>query len=75
MDELIAGARVEVSKNKRSPEDFVLWIPSKDKEPFWESPWGKGRPGCHLEWSVMSKNYLGDKFGGGTVTKWPFLFW
>ncbi len=74
LDELIAGARVEVSKNKRNPEDFVLWKPSKDKEPFWESPWGKGRPGWHLECSVMSKKYLGDKFdihGGGMDLIFP----
>ena len=62
LDELIAGSRVEVSENKKNPEDFVLWKPSKDNEPFWESPWGKGRPGWHLECSVMSKKYLGEKF-------------
>ena len=74
LDELIAGARVEVSKNKRNPEDFVLWKPSKANEPFWESPWGKGRPGWHLECSVMSKKYLGDKFdihGGGRDLIFP----
>jgi len=74
LDELIAGSRVEVSENKRNPEDFVLWKPSKDKEPFWESPWGKGRPGWHLECSVMSKKYLGDKFdihGGGRDLIFP----
>ena len=62
LDELIAGSRVEVSENKKSPEDFVLWKPSKDNEPFWDSPWGKGRPGWHLECSVMSKKYLGNRF-------------
>ena len=74
LDELIAGSRVEVSENKRNPEDFVLWKPSKDKEPFWESPWGKGRPGWHLECSVMAKKYLGDKFdihGGGRDLIFP----
>ena len=74
LDELIAGARVEVSENKKNPEDFVLWKPSKDNEPFWESPWGKGRPGWHLECSVMSKKYLGDKFdihGGGRDLIFP----
>ncbi|SVE00516.1 uncharacterized protein METZ01_LOCUS453370, partial [marine metagenome] len=74
LDELIAGSRVEVSENKKNPEDFVLWKPSKDKEPFWESPWGKGRPGWHLECSVMSKKYLGDKFdihGGGRDLIFP----
>ena len=74
LDELIAGSRVEISKNKKNPEDFVLWKPSKDNEPFWESPWGKGRPGWHLECSVMSKKYLGDKFdihGGGRDLIFP----
>ena len=74
LDELIAGSRVEVSENKNNPEDFVLWKPSKDKEPFWESPWGNGRPGWHLECSVMSKKYLGDKFdihGGGRDLIFP----
>ena len=74
IDELIAGSRVEVSENKKNPEDFVLWKPSKDKEPYWESPWGQGRPGWHLECSVMSKKYLGDKFdihGGGRDLIFP----
>ena len=74
LDELIAGSRVEVSENKKNPKDFVLWKPSKDNEPFWESPWGKGRPGWHLECSVMSKKYLGDKFdihGGGRDLIFP----
>ncbi len=74
IDELIAGSRVEVSENKKNPEDFVLWKPSKKEEPFWESPWGKGRPGWHLECSVMSKKYLGNKFdihGGGRDLIFP----
>ena len=74
LDELIAGSRVEVSENKKNPEDFVLWKPSKDNEPYWDSPWGKGRPGWHLECSVMSKKYLGDKFdihGGGRDLIFP----
>ena len=74
LDELIAGSRVEISENKKNPEDFVLWKPAKDKEPYWESPWGKGRPGWHLECSVMSKKYLGDKFdihGGGRDLIFP----
>ena len=74
LDELIAGSRVEISENKKNPEDFVLWKPSKDNEPFWDSPWGKGRPGWHLECSVMSKKYLGDKFdihGGGRDLIFP----
>jgi len=74
LEELIVGARVEMSDNKKNPEDFVLWKPSKEKEPYWESPWGKGRPGWHLECSVMSKKYLGDKFdihGGGRDLIFP----
>ena len=60
--ELISGSRVEISELKNNPLDFVLWKPSKDKEPFWESPWGKGRPGWHIECSVMSERYLGKEF-------------
>ena len=74
LDELIAGSRVEISENKKNPEDFVLWKPSKEKEPYWDSPWGKGRPGWHLECSVMSKKYLGIKFdihGGGRDLIFP----
>ena len=74
LDELIAGSRVEVSENKKNPEDFVLWKPSNDDEPGWDSPWGRGRPGWHLECSVMSKKYLGDKFdihGGGRDLIFP----
>ena len=74
LDELISGARVEISENKKNPADFVLWKPSSENEPFWESPWGKGRPGWHLECSVMSKKYLGDKFdihGGGIDLIFP----
>ena len=55
LEELIAGSRVEVSENKKNSEDFVLWKPSNDNEPSWDSPWGKGRPGWHLECSAMSK--------------------
>jgi len=74
LDELIAGSRVEISENKKNPEDFVLWKPSKEKEPYWDSPWGKGRPGWHLECSAMSKKYLGIKFdihGGGRDLIFP----
>ena len=74
LNDLIAGSRVEISENKKNPEDFVLWKPSNENEPFWESPWGKGRPGWHLECSVMSKKYLGDKFdihGGGRDLIFP----
>ena len=58
--ELEAGARVEIDPNKRSPMDFVLWKPAKPGEPKWPSPWGEGRPGWHIECSVMAKKYLGD---------------
>ena len=74
LEDLIAGARVEVSENKKNPEDFVLWKPSINNEPFWQSPWGKGRPGWHLECSVMSKKFLGDQFdihGGGIDLLFP----
>ncbi len=74
LDELISGARVEISENKKNPADFVLWKPSSENEPSWESPWGKGRPGWHLECSVMSKKFLGDKFdihGGGIDLIFP----
>ncbi|OON99538.1 MAG: cysteine--tRNA ligase [Epulopiscium sp. Nele67-Bin004] len=60
LEELEAGARIEVSNEKKSPMDFVLWKPKKDGEPYWESPWGNGRPGWHIECSAMSKKYLGD---------------
>ena len=74
LDELIAGSRVEVSEDKKNPEDFVLWKPSVGDEPFWNSPWGKGRPGWHLECSAMSKKYLGNHFdihGGGIDLIFP----
>jgi len=74
LDELIAGSRIEVSDNKKNSEDFVLWKPSENDEPFWESPWGKGRPGWHLECSAMSKKFLGDEFdvhGGGIDLIFP----
>ena len=62
LKDLISGSRVEISELKNNPLDFVLWKPSKDKEPFWESPWGKGRPGWHIECSAMSEKYLGKEF-------------
>jgi len=74
LEDLIAGSRVEVSKNKKNPADFVLWKPSNNKEPFWDSPWGNGRPGWHLECSTMSKKFLGDQFdihGGGIDLLFP----
>ena len=74
LDDLIAGSRVEVSENKKNSEDFVLWKPSTKDEPSWDSPWGKGRPGWHLECSAMSKKFLGDEFdihGGGMDLIFP----
>jgi cysteinyl-tRNA synthetase len=61
-DEMIAGARVEVAPYKRDPADFVLWKPSPAELPGWESPWGRGRPGWHIECSAMSETYLGESF-------------
>jgi cysteinyl-tRNA synthetase len=61
-DELIAGARVEVAPYKRDPADFVLWKPSTDDQPGWPSPWGRGRPGWHIECSAMSAKHLGETF-------------
>ncbi len=58
LDELKAGNRIEISDLKKNPMDFVLWKPSKNEDPGWESPWGRGRPGWHLECSVMSEKYL-----------------
>lgn len=74
LDMLNAGARVEVGEDKDDPLDFVLWKHSKDDEPFWESPWGKGRPGWHIECSAMSKTHLGEHFdihGGGSDLQFP----
>jgi len=74
LEDLIAGSRIEVSDNKKNSEDFVLWKPSLDDEPSWDSPWGKGRPGWHLECSAMSKKFLGNEFdihGGGIDLIFP----
>jgi cysteinyl-tRNA synthetase len=74
IDEMKAGARVEVSDFKRHPGDFVLWKPSVDPQPGWDSPWGWGRPGWHLECSVMSEQHLGDTIdihGGGQDLVFP----
>ena len=74
LEELRAGARVEVSDLKKNPMDFVLWKPSEKSDPGWESPWGRGRPGWHLECSVMSEKYLGKNFdihGGGLDLIFP----
>ena len=61
LEDLEAGARIDVSEIKEDPMDFCLWKGAKEGEPYWESPWGKGRPGWHIECSVMSKKYLGDE--------------
>jgi len=74
LEEMRAGARVEVDEKKENPLDFALWKASKPGEPFWESPWGKGRPGWHIECSVMSQKYLGetlDVHGGGRDLIFP----
>ena len=73
-DEQIAGARVEVASYKKDPADFVLWKPSADDEPGWDSPWGRGRPGWHIECSAMAEKHLGlpfDIHGGGADLKFP----
>ena len=62
MDDMIAGARVEVAPYKRDAADFILWKPSSQEQPGWDSPWGRGRPGWHIECSAMSKFYLGEVF-------------
>src|SRR3569623_1175905 len=74
LDEMIAGARVEVAPYKRHPADFVLWKPSKPGEPEWESPWGAGRPGWHIECSARIEEELGlpiDIHGGGIDLVFP----
>ena len=74
LEELKAGSRIKISGLKKNPMDFVLWKPSEDNDPGWESPWGRGRPGWHLECSVMSEKYLGKNFdihGGGLDLIFP----
>lgn len=74
MDDMIAGARVDVAPYKQHPADFVLWKPSKENEPVWESPWGPGRPGWHIECSAMIEQTLGlpiDIHGGGIDLLFP----
>jgi cysteinyl-tRNA synthetase len=74
LDDMLAGARVEVAPYKRDPMDFVLWKPSSDDEPGWQSPWGRGRPGWHIECSAMSWKHLGETFdihGGGVDLVFP----
>ena len=74
LEEMQAGARIEVDERKRHPMDFALWKEAKPGEPFWDSPWGQGRPGWHIECSAMSMKYLGDTFdihGGGKDLIFP----
>jgi len=74
LDDLLSGARVEINEQKEDPLDFALWKKSKENEPFWDSPWGKGRPGWHIECSIMSEKLLGIPFdihGGGKDLVFP----
>ncbi|MBO8158016.1 cysteine--tRNA ligase [Thermosyntropha sp.] len=74
LEEMLSGARIEVDERKEDPADFALWKAAKPGEPYWESPWGKGRPGWHIECSVMSIKYLGetiDIHGGGNDLIFP----
>jgi cysteinyl-tRNA synthetase len=74
IDDMLAGARVEVDERKRSPMDFALWKSSKEGEPSWDSPWGPGRPGWHIECTAMSMKHIGETFdihGGGADLIFP----
>ncbi|MEZ5572355.1 MAG: cysteine--tRNA ligase [Halioglobus sp.] len=74
LEDMLAGARVEVAEYKRHPGDFVLWKPAADEDPGWDSPWGRGRPGWHLECSAMIREHLGDTIdihGGGRDLIFP----
>ncbi|MEM7295810.1 MAG: cysteine--tRNA ligase [Pseudomonadota bacterium] len=74
VEDMIAGARVEVAPHKQDPMDFVLWKPSNAEEPGWDSPWGRGRPGWHIECSAMARALLGEAFdihGGGNDLQFP----
>jgi cysteinyl-tRNA synthetase len=74
VDDMIAGARVEVAPYKKNPMDFVLWKPSTPDLPGWDSPWGRGRPGWHIECSAMAQELLGESFdihGGGLALQFP----
>lgn len=74
LEDMLAGARVKVGEQKHHPMDFALWKAAKPDEPSWDSPWGQGRPGWHIECSVMSREYLGDNFdihGGGADLIFP----
>ncbi|HXV83150.1 MAG TPA: cysteine--tRNA ligase, partial [Candidatus Binatia bacterium] len=73
-EEMLAGARIDINEQKEDPLDFALWKGAKPGEPWWESPWGKGRPGWHIECSAMSMKYLGKSFeihGGGKDLIFP----
>jgi len=73
-DDMLAGARIDINEKKEDPLDFALWKGTKPGEPFWESPWGNGRPGWHIECSLMSTKYLGESFdihGGGKDLIFP----
>ena len=68
IEDLISGARIEIDPEKQNPTDFILWKPAKEGEPYWQSPWGNGRPGWHIECSAMALKYLGEEIdihGGG----------
>ncbi len=74
LEDMMAGARIDIDEKKKNPFDFVLWKSSKEGEPWWSSPWGNGRPGWHIECSVMSQRFLGDTFdihGGGEDLVFP----
>ena len=74
LDDMLAGARIDVDERKENPMDFALWKAAKPGEPSWTSPWGEGRPGWHIECSVMSMKYLGENFdfhGGGSDLIFP----
>ena len=74
LDDMISGSRINIAEYKKNPGDFILWKPSSDDLPGWDSPWGRGRPGWHIECSAMSKKYLGDHFdihAGGSDLIFP----
>ncbi|MGC8609178.1 MAG: cysteine--tRNA ligase [Thermoplasmata archaeon] len=74
LDQIIAGYRVSINENKKNPEDFVLWKKKKPGEPFWESPWGEGRPGWHIEDTSITETYFGQEYdihGGGSDLIFP----
>jgi cysteinyl-tRNA synthetase len=74
LDDMMAGARIDIDEKKKNPLDFILWKSAKEGEPWWDSPWGRGRPGWHIECSVMSQRFLGETFdihGGGRDLIFP----